>query len=135
LILDAVQEERMKKSFTVEVYVDVEIPDDKIEKAVKDYRECISENADIEDVMAQVAWNEARYGGFCKVRGISESGLFQAIQKGKVPSKKCGKFRYVLPADYEAYVLSSREHRIASITKARGSARTKLAKMKEAPDA
>lgn len=72
---------------------------------------------------------------FCKVRGISESGLFQAIQKGKVPSKKCGKFRYVLPADYEAYVLSSREHRIASITKARGSARTKLAKMKEAPDA
>lgn len=68
---------------------------------------------------------------FCKVRGISESGLFQAIQKGKVPSRKCGQYRYVLPADYEAYVQSSREHRIASITKARESARAKLAEMKE----
>lgn len=62
----------MKKSFTVEVYVDVEIPDDKIEKTVKDYRECISENADIDDVLAQVAWNEARYGGFCE--GVGENG-------------------------------------------------------------
>ena len=54
----------MKKSFTVEVYVDVEIPDDKIEKAVKDYRECICENAGIDDVLAQVARNEVRNGGF-----------------------------------------------------------------------
>jgi len=50
----------MKKSFTVEVYVDVEIPDGKIEEIVKDYRSCISETADINEVMKQIAWNEAR---------------------------------------------------------------------------
>ena len=61
----------MKKSFTVEIFVDVEISDEKIEKAVKDYRECINETADINDVMAQIAWNEARYGGFCE--GVGEN--------------------------------------------------------------
>lgn len=62
----------MKKSFTVEVYVDVEIPDDKIDEIVKDYRSCISENASIQDVMEQIAWNEVRYGGFCE--GVGENG-------------------------------------------------------------
>lgn len=61
----------MKKSFTVEVYVDVEIPDDKIEEIVKDYRSCISETADIDEIMKQIAWNEARYGGFCE--GVGEN--------------------------------------------------------------
>lgn len=61
----------MKKSFTVEIYVDVEIPDDKIEEIVKDYRSCINGNASINDVMEQIAWNEARYGGFCE--GVGEN--------------------------------------------------------------
>ena len=62
----------MKKSFVVSVFVDVEIPDKKIEKTIKDYRECINETAGINDIMQKIAWNEARYGGFCE--GVGENG-------------------------------------------------------------
>ena len=62
----------MKKSFIVEVCIDVEIADDKLEQALKDYRGCIKTNATISDVFAQVAYNEANGGGFCE--GVGENG-------------------------------------------------------------
>lgn len=62
----------MKKSFIVEVFVDVEIEDSKIEQALKDYRECIKENAGIDDVFKQVAYNEVIGGEFCE--GVGENG-------------------------------------------------------------
>lgn len=62
----------MRKSFIVEVYVHVEIEDSKLEQALKDYRECIKATATIDDVFAQVAYNEANGGGFCE--GVGENG-------------------------------------------------------------
>jgi hypothetical protein len=62
----------MKKSFTVEIYVDVEIPDNKISEVVKDFRESIDSTATITEVMEHIAWNEATGGGFCE--GVGENG-------------------------------------------------------------
>ncbi len=63
----------MHKRFTVEIRVSVDIPDDKLDEILKDYRESISSNATIDDVFKQVAWNEARHGDFCE--GVGENGV------------------------------------------------------------
>jgi len=60
------------KNFIVEVYVEIEIEDSKLEQALKDYRECVKSNATINDVFLQVAYNEANGGGFCE--GVGENG-------------------------------------------------------------
>lgn len=62
----------MKKSFIVEIYVDVEIDDSKIEEILKDYQSSIYEGATIQDVMEHIAWNEADGGGFCE--GVGDNG-------------------------------------------------------------
>ena len=74
----------MKKKYIVEVYVDVEIEDAKLEQALKDYRECINSNATIENVFAQVAYNEANGGGFCE--GVGENG---SEFKAEITSMEC----------------------------------------------
>lgn len=77
----------MKKDMIVEVWVDVEIEDSKIEQALKDYRECIKTNATIDDVFSQIAYNEVNGGGFCE--GVGENGKeFTA----EITSMECSEF-------------------------------------------
>lgn len=63
----------MKKKVTVTFDIEVEIEDSKLEETLKGFREIIAENADIEDVMYQIAWNEVKFGDFCE--GVGENGI------------------------------------------------------------
>jgi|WetSurMetagenome_2_1015567.scaffolds.fasta_scaffold03390_8 hypothetical protein len=64
----------MKKSFVVEVFVDIEIEDSKVEQIVEEYRKYMynASNASINDVFSQIAYNEVNGGGFCE--GVGENG-------------------------------------------------------------
>jgi len=63
----------MKKSFTVEVYVDVEIDDSELDQALKDYRECINSEATIDFIFQQIAYLTAVVGDDFH-EGIGENG-------------------------------------------------------------
>jgi len=64
----------MKKHFEIRQYVEIEISDEKLEQILKDYRECIYSEAEIEDIFKQIAYHEAVLNSdFCE--GIGEKGV------------------------------------------------------------
>lgn len=64
----------MKKTMIATFEVEVEIEDEKVEGALKDYQNIVSgEDGTIEDLFSHIAWNEVRHGGFCE--GVGDNGI------------------------------------------------------------
>jgi hypothetical protein len=65
----------MKKEIAITYFVEIEIPDEKIEDMVEEYKKCFDPEATIEDIFEVIAINEIDEfsgGGFCE--GVGEPG-------------------------------------------------------------